>query len=108
MTAYDIFLAPFADYGFMRRALKQMGLDPDAPGLTPEEADLARFGAAIAADPQRVDDDVWAPLRARYSDKTLVDLVAFAGIMIATNVFTDAVDTPLDEELTPYAPAPRG
>ena len=24
------------------------------------------------------------------------------------NVFTDAVDTPLDEELTPYAPAPRG
>ena len=35
-------------------------------------------------------------------DKTLVDLVAFAGIMIATNVFTDAVATELDVELLEY------
>ncbi len=49
-------------------------------------------------------DVLWAPLRARYTDKTLVDLVAFAGIMVATNVFTDAVATPLDEALRAFLP----
>jgi hypothetical protein len=87
---------------FMRRALTQMGFDPDALALSPEEADLARFGAAIAIDPHAVGDALWVPLRARYTDKTLVDLVAFAGLMVATNVFTDVVDTPLDDELLAF------
>ncbi|HVW94243.1 MAG TPA: hypothetical protein VHB74_16755 [Devosia sp.] len=84
---------------FMRRALIQMGFDPDALDLTPEEADLVRFGEALGRDPHSVGDELWAPLASRYSDKTLVDLVAFAGIMVATNVFMLVVDTPLDAEL---------
>lgn len=87
---------------FMRRALAKLGVDPDALELSPEEAELARFGAAIGRDPHGVGNDLWAPLRARYSDKTLVDLVAFAGIMVATNVFMLVVDTPLDAELEPF------
>ena len=87
---------------FMRRALSQLGADPDALELSAEEVDLVRFGEAIGHDPQTVSDETWAPLILRYSDKTLVDLVAFAGIMVATNVFTNVVDTPLDAELAPY------
>lgn len=84
---------------FMRRALKQMGADPDAPSSNEAEAELIRFGEAIAHDPNNVRDDLWAPLKARYTEKTLVDLVAFAGIMVATNVFANVVGTRLDEEL---------
>jgi hypothetical protein len=90
---------------FMRRALTQMGFDPDALELSDEERDLVRLAEAIVADPQHVGDEIWAPLKARYSEKTLVDLVAFAGIQVATNLFMSVVGTPLDEELQAFAEA---
>jgi alkylhydroperoxidase family enzyme len=90
---------------FMRRALTQLGADPDRLALSGEERELAAFGEAIGRDPKSLGDAEWAPLKARYDDKTLVDLVAFAGIMVATNVFTDSVGTPLDIELEPYRAA---
>jgi alkylhydroperoxidase family enzyme len=88
---------------FMRRALRQMGRDPGELELTAAEAELVAFGEAIARNPQQIGDVLWAPLLARYSEKTLVDLVAFAGIMVATNLFTDAVGTRLDDELQQFS-----
>ncbi|MHA6731097.1 carboxymuconolactone decarboxylase family protein [Devosia sp. A369] len=88
--------------GFMRRALIQGGDNPDSLDLSEAETLLQRFGAAIGADPKSVPDELWAALAARYSDKTLVDLVGFAGLMVATNLFTDAVATDLDVELLPF------
>ena len=87
---------------FMRRALAQQGFNPDNLEPSDAEMDLVRFGAAIARDPKRINEAFWAPLSVRYSEKTLVDLVAFAGIMIATNVFCDAVGVSLDDELLPF------
>ena len=88
---------------FMRRALLQIGADPDALSLSDAEAELIRFGEAIAHNPNTVSDDIWVPLKARYDEKTLVDLVAFAGIMVATNVFTNVAGTRLDDELREFA-----
>ena len=90
---------------FMRRALVLGGDDPDELVLTAGETLLQRFGVAIATNPKTVEKTIWDDLRAHYRDKTLVDLVAFAGLMIATNVFTDAVGTELDTELLEYLPA---
>jgi hypothetical protein len=87
---------------FMRRALIQGGDDPDALELTDAETLLQRLGSAIGQNPKSIPDDVWLALAARYADKTLVDLIAFAGLMVATNLFTDAVDTDLDAELLPF------
>lgn len=87
---------------FMRRALIQGGDNPDALNPTGDEALLQRLGAAIGKNPKSIPNDVWTALTARYTDKTLVDLIAFAGLMVATNVFTDAVDTDLDAELLPF------
>lgn len=87
---------------FMRRALIQGGDNPDALEPTDAEALLQRLGTAIGKNPKSIPDDVWIDLAARYTDKTLVDLIAFAGLMVATNVFTDAVDTDLDAELLPF------
>ena len=56
----------------------------------------------IAAGANAVPDEVWAALKARYDDALLVNLVAFAGIMVATCVFTNAVRVDLDPELEGY------
>lgn len=94
---------------FMRRALVQGGDDPDTLAPTEAELLLQRFGAAIGASPRTVPQPLWDALKARHDERTLVNLVAFAGLMIATNVFTDAVGTELDDELRAYlAKAPDG
>ncbi len=84
----------------------QSGADPDRLVLSEEEAEFSRFGEAIGASRRGIREELWRPLKARYSETTLVDLVAFAGIMVATNVFTDVVDTPLDDELREFVAKP--
>ncbi|AVA23718.1 hypothetical protein NXC24_PA00070 (plasmid) [Rhizobium sp. NXC24] len=71
--------------------------------LSDEETLLARFGRAIVADSNAVPTDIWAALKERYPPKTLVDLVAFAGIMIATAVFNNVVEVDFDPELAAFA-----
>ncbi len=87
---------------FFRRALIDSGLDPDAIQPTPDEALLIDFGKAVAADANTVGDETWAALKARYDETLLVNLTAFAGIMVATCVFTNAVKVDLDPELEKY------
>ena len=89
---------------FFRRALIGGGLDPEAIDPTPDEALLIDFGKAVAADANAVPDATWAALKARYDETLLVNLVAFAGIMVATCVFTNAVKVDLDPELEGYRP----
>ncbi|ESX85872.1 hypothetical protein [Mesorhizobium sp. LNJC405B00] len=87
---------------FFRRALIDSGLDPEAIEPSADETLLIEFGKAVAADTNAVPDDVWAAIKARYDDTLLVNLVAFAGIMVATCVFTNAVRVDLDPELEGY------
>ncbi|WDR02646.1 hypothetical protein PSQ19_19065 [Devosia algicola] len=88
--------------GFMRRAIVMAGDDPDNLELNAEELALVAFGRSLGRDPKAVPDAIWAAVAARHDDKTLVDLVAFAGLMVATNLFTDAVQTAMDAELLPF------
>jgi len=87
---------------FFRRALIDNGLDPEAIEATTDEALLIEFGKAVAADANAVPDETWAALKARYDETLLVNLTAFAGIMVATCVFTNAVKVDLDPELEKY------
>jgi hypothetical protein len=88
---------------FFRRALINAGFDPDELTLSKEETLLVRFGRAIVANSNAVPADIWAELKQHYPPKTLVDLVAFAGIMIATAVFNNVVQVDFDPELTAFA-----
>lgn len=88
---------------FFRRALINNGFDPDALVLSEEEALLDRFGRAIVADSNAIPADIWAALKARYATKVLVDLVAFAGIMLATAIFNNVVEVDFDPELEAFA-----
>ena len=87
---------------FFRRALIDNGLEPEAIEPSADEALLIAFGKAVAADANAVPDDIWAALKTRYDDTLLVNLVAFAGIMVATCVFSNAVRVDLDPELEAY------
>ncbi|PBC00673.1 hypothetical protein [Mesorhizobium sp. WSM3860] len=87
---------------FFRRALIDSGFDPEAIEPSADETLLMSFGRALAADANAVPDETWAALKARYEERLLVNLVAFAGIMVATCVFTNAVRVDLDPELEAY------
>ena len=88
--------------GFFRRALINAGLKPETVEPNADEALLIAFGEAIARDSNAIPDDIWARLKARYDEPTLVNLVAFAGIMIATAIFNNAVKIDIDSELDPF------
>ncbi|UCI06491.1 hypothetical protein [Mesorhizobium sp. B1-1-8] len=87
---------------FFRRALIDSGLKPEEIKPSIDEALLIAFGKAVAADANAVPDEIWTALKARYDETQLVNLVAFAGIMVATCVFTNAVKVDLDPELEVY------
>ncbi|GGA63208.1 hypothetical protein [Pelagibacterium lentulum] len=87
--------------GFMRRGLASLGAeDGNQPGI--DLLDIETFGRAIATDAKSIPPALWARLGAQLSPKTLVDLTALAGIMIATNGFMSAVGTEVDQELAQF------
>ncbi|MBX5160206.1 hypothetical protein HJB89_24285 [Rhizobium sp. NZLR8] len=88
---------------FFRRALINKGFNPDALELSEEEALLEAFGKATVADSNAVPAELWAKLKERYETRALVDLVAFAGIMLATAVFNNVVEVDFDPELEAFA-----
>jgi len=88
---------------FFRRALINNGFDPDALELSEAESLLKRFGEAIVANSNAVPAEIWEELKVRYDTKVLVDLVAFAGIMIATAIFNNVVEVDFDPELEAFA-----
>lgn len=87
---------------FFRRLLIDAGEDPDALELDAEDELMVRLGRRLATDPHGVDDALFAELAERYDEAQIVELIAFGAIMVATNVFNDALRVPLDAHLETY------
>ena len=87
---------------FFRRWLADAGDDPDDLTLDERERALVEFGRQLARDANAVGDDLFARLRRHLSDDQVVTLTAFGGLMIATNVFNNALGVDLDDYLIPY------
>jgi len=87
---------------FFRRALMSAGFSPETLVPTEQEKLLIDFGQAIVADSNAIPTPIWAALKVHYDEATLVNLVAFAGIMLATAVFINVVEVEADPELAPY------
>ncbi|WP_332718234.1 hypothetical protein [Pelagibacterium mangrovi] len=86
---------------FMRRGLA--GLSTDAtPTIAIDLGTIEAFGKAFAADAKAIPSSVWRELLQALPPRTLVDLTALAGIMMATNAFMDAVGTEPDAELSAF------
>ncbi len=89
---------------FFRRIIIDNGERPEDLQLTDSEQTLIDFGSAIAQNKGEIPDELFAPIAERYTDQQLVILVAFAGQMIATNVFNNVLEVTIDEYLYPYLP----
>ena len=87
---------------FFRKILIDSGDDPDAPTLSDTEKLLMDFGADICKDPHNIPEEIYSALREKFNDEQLVNLIAFAGLMYATNLFNTVADVPLDEVLYKY------
>lgn len=87
---------------FFRRIIMDAGEKPDSLQLDEREQELIEFGSAIAQNKGMVSDYLFEKTAKWYSTEEMVILIAFAGQMIATNVFNNVIETEIDEYLTPY------
>jgi hypothetical protein len=88
---------------FFRRLLIDAGEDPAALELDEFDELIAELGRRVGRDPHSVDDALHARLAERLSEAEIVTLTAFAALMVATNVFNDALGVELDGYLGSYA-----
>ena len=87
---------------YFRRHLIDAGDDPDDLDLSEREKLLIEFGRSLSAQRSRVSDAVYARLSAEFTAEEIVALTAFGAMMVATNVFNNALDVDLDEYLEGY------
>jgi alkylhydroperoxidase family enzyme len=87
---------------YFRRELIDAGYDPDHLVLDPREQTLAEYGRQLVVDANGVGNNLYAQLSTFFTDDQIVDLTAFGALMIATNVFNDALRVDLDKDLEPY------
>ncbi len=87
---------------FFRRLLIDSGEDPGHLQLDDWEQTIVGFGRQLAVDPHGVSDELYDRLAARLRPEQIVALTAFGGLMVATNLFNNALRVDLDEYLEPY------
>ncbi len=87
---------------FFRRILIDGGEDPDALLLDDWEQTVVDFGRQLANDPHGVSDQLFGRLAARLRPEQIVALTAFGGLMVATNLFNNALQIDLDDYLHGY------
>jgi len=87
---------------YFRRALIDAGENPDALELDEREELVIEFARRLAEPFGRVPDDLYARLAGRFSDEQIVALTAFGALMVATNVFNNALEVEFDGYLEPY------
>lgn len=87
---------------FFRKLLKDAGDNPDHLVLNEREQLLVDFGRAITANAHAISDEIYARLKAMFTEAEILQLTAFAGLMIATNLINTVLKVDLDEYLQGY------
>ena len=87
---------------FFRRTLIDSGEDPDRLSLDERDRIVVAYGRQLATDAHGVSDGLYADLARHFTAEQIVALTAFGAIMLATNVFNNALRVDLDEYLEPY------
>jgi alkylhydroperoxidase family enzyme len=87
---------------FFRRILIEWGEDPESLQLDDWERTIVAYGRQLAGDPHGVSDDLFARLTDRLRPDQIVALTAFGGLMVATNLFNNALRVDLDDYLLRY------
>lgn len=86
------------------RELSNAGIDPDTFEPTTDEALLMRVAEAVIEDRSYLSDELWRDVEARFGRDGIVNIVGFAGMMIAVNVFNSAMGVEIDSDLERFLP----
>lgn len=89
---------------YFRKIIIDTGEDPEKLVLTGHEQEVLDFGSAIAQNQGIIEDGIYNKVAERYTEKEMVILIAFAGQMIATNIFSNTIQADIDEYLKDYLP----
>ena len=87
---------------YFRRHLIDSGETPERMALDEREEALAEFGRRLAEDSRAISDDVMGRITAFLTAEQVVTLTAFGAMMVATNIFINALDVELDGYLYAY------
>ena len=87
---------------YFREVLVNAGEDIDNPQVTETEQLLIDWGRLIAKDPSGIPPEFYSRLEKAFTPQLRVLLLAFAGQMVATNLFNTVGRVPLDEVLYDY------
>lgn len=87
---------------YFQRMLIEWGEDPEALELDDLGEAVVAFGRQLVKNSNKVSDELYERLAKRLEPARIVTLTALGGIMIATNVFNNALGVELDEYLVPY------
>jgi len=87
---------------FFRKIIIDSGETPEKPELTESQKNILDFGSGIAKHKGNIVNHLYNAVAAKYNETEMVVLTAFAGIMIATNVFNNVIETEIDEYLSAY------
>jgi alkylhydroperoxidase family enzyme len=90
---------------FFRRTLIESGQDPDHLVLDEREQVVVAYGRQLASDAHGVSDALYASLARYFTPEQIVVLTTFGAIMLATNVFNNALRVDLDGYLEPFRAA---
>jgi len=89
---------------FFRKIIIDAGENPEKLEITQQEEKVLNFGSSIAASQGNITDEVYNEVASMFDQQEMVVLIAFAGQMIATNVFSNVIQTDIDEYLADYLP----
>jgi alkylhydroperoxidase family enzyme len=87
---------------FFRRLLLDAGENPDDLTLDERERAVVEYGRELVRDANGVSEELYGRLARSFTPPQVVALTAFGGLMIATNVFNNALKVDLDDYLQPY------
>jgi len=89
---------------FFRKVIIDAGEKPEDLELTRSEQQVLEFGSSISKHHGKIADEVYNELATQFNKKEMIILIAFAGQMIATNIFSNVTETDIDEYLFNYLP----
>jgi len=81
--------------------IEALGEDVATIQFTEEEELLVELAKQAVKNPTAVSDELFAKLKARYTDREIVAIVGFMCQMMATNNFNSILDIALDDRLLP-------
>ncbi|MFT3823325.1 MAG: hypothetical protein QM731_05365 [Chitinophagaceae bacterium] len=90
---------------FFRKIIIDNGERPEEISFTEHEQLIMDFGSEIALNHGKIAAHLFQRVNDHYTKEQMIELVAFAGQMIATNIFSNVTETDIDEYLQAYIPS---